>query len=148
MAIRTEVVPLAEIFPLRHRVLRPGLPLETAEFPEDDHPATCHVAAYEGDDPTVLGCITLCPDALPGGSAPAYRFRGMATDPAVRGRGYGAAVLRAASFEAAASGGVLLWCNGRTEARGFYEHHGFTVKGPEFVVEGVGPHYIFTRHIA
>jgi len=150
--IRTAVVPVSEVLDLRWEVLRPGLPRESAVFPEDDHPATFHIAAYGDGDGTgeadaVLGCATFFPDPLPGATEPAYRFRGMASAPAVRGRGFGAAVLRAGTAEAAARGARLLWCNGRTVARGFYEHHGFAVRGEEFEIEGVGPHYVFVKNV-
>ncbi|MDG9703358.1 GNAT family N-acetyltransferase [Streptomyces sp. DH37] len=151
--IRTAVVPVSEVLDLRWQVLRPGLPRESAAFPEDGDPAAFHIAAYEGDDPAVLGCGTFFPEPfpgpapgpLPGSTASAYRFRGMASAPAARGRGYGAAVLRAGAAEAAARGAGLLWCNGRTPARGFYERQGFAVHGEEFEIEGVGPHLVFVR---
>ncbi|MFF5131800.1 GNAT family N-acetyltransferase [Streptomyces syringium] len=152
---RTAVVPVAEIFELRRSVLRPGLPAEAAVFAEDAAPGTFHIAAYD-ERGSVRACVSFFPEALPGeagffpealpgedGDA-AYRFRGMASDPAVRGLGYGVAVLRAGLDQAAARGAGLAWCNGRTSARGFYEHQGFTVTGEEFVVESVGPHYLFT----
>lgn len=145
--IRTAVVPLEEIYDLRLQVLRPGKPRHAAAFPEDTGPDTVHLAAYDGDAPHVLGCLTLFPDDLPGTDAAACRFRGMATAPAARGRGYGTAVLRAAEAEAAVRGAELLWCNGRTEARGFYERQGFTAVGEEFPIEGVGPHLVFVRPV-
>ncbi|GGR03877.1 N-acetyltransferase [Streptomyces netropsis] len=149
---RTAVVPVAEIFELRRSVLRPGLPAQTAVFAEDAAPGTFHIAAYD-ERGTVRACVSFFPEALPGEGdgdaaseegATAYRFRGMASDPAVRGLGYGVAVLRAGLDQAAARGAGLAWCNGRTSARGFYEHQGFTVTGEEFVVESIGPHYRFT----
>jgi GNAT superfamily N-acetyltransferase len=145
MTIRTAVVPRSEIYELRWTVLRPGRPREDATFPEDADPATFHLAAYDGDAPAVLACITVFPDPLPGSSATAYRFRGMASAPQARGHGYGAAVLRAATAEAAARGAAMLWCNGRTVARGFYESQGFAVVGEEFHVDGIGPHLVFAR---
>ncbi|SFK32622.1 GNAT family N-acetyltransferase [Streptomyces pini] len=161
--IRTALVPASEILGLRREVLRPGLPREAAVFPEDGDPAAFHIASYEGfhegDAPEVLGCGTFFPEPFPGpfpeprsgprpdSAATAYRFRGMASAPAARGRGHGAAVLRAGTAEAAARGAALLWCNGRTTARGFYEHQGFRAHGEEFVVEGVGPHLVFVREI-
>jgi hypothetical protein len=45
--------------------------------------------------------------------------------------------------EARARGAELVWCNGRSSARGFYEHHGFTSVGEEFQLEPAGPHYVF-----
>jgi GNAT superfamily N-acetyltransferase len=158
VTIRTAVVPLAEVYELRWSVLRPGLPRESAAFSEDDDPATFHMAAYADGSPTVptvVACITVFPDPLPGTSTrtstststTAYRFRGMASAPEARGRGYGAAVLRAATTEAASRGAGLLWCNGRSEAIGFYKSQGYAVVGEEFVIEGVGPHYRLIRTI-
>ncbi|MBT2383571.1 GNAT family N-acetyltransferase [Streptomyces sp. ISL-11] len=140
---RTELVPAAAILPLRHAVLRPGLPEAAAVFPEDSAPGTFHIAAYDPGR-AVRACVTFLPEPLPGTGEDAYRFRGMASDPAARGLGYGVAVLRAGLAEAAARGACLVWCNGRTSARGFYEHHGFTARGEEFEVEGIGPHLVFT----
>ncbi|MBB5117363.1 GNAT family acetyltransferase [Streptomyces eurocidicus] len=146
-AIRTALVPVAEVFALRHAVLRPGHPASSAVFAEDAAPGTFHIAAYaaaDGAEAAVRACVTFVPEPVPGTGEAAYRFRGMAADPAVRGLGYGAAVLRAGLAEAAARGAGLVWCNGRTSARGFYEHHGFTARGEEFTVAGIGPHLVFT----
>lgn len=141
----TKLVSLDEIFELRHAVLRPGLPAQTAHFPQDDHPGVFHIAAYD-DDGVVVGCVTFFPapfDGAPGASA--YRFRGMGTAPEVRGQGYGAALVAAGLAEAARAGADYVWCNGRTSARGFYERLGFTVYGAEFTVQPSGPHYVFAR---
>ncbi|MEV4441473.1 GNAT family N-acetyltransferase [Streptomyces sp. NPDC049577] len=145
-APRTALVPVAEILPLRHAVLRPGLPPGAAAFPGDSAPGTFHVAAYD-EAGAVRACVSFFPEQPSWDAPAAYRFRGMASDPAVRGRGYGVAVLRAGLAEAAARGAGLVWCNGRTGARGFYEHHGFTVVGEEFDVPGVGPHFVFTAKL-
>jgi GNAT superfamily N-acetyltransferase len=142
MGIRTAVVPPQEIFDLRWSVLRPGRPREAAVFPEDADDETYHVAAY-AEDGALAACVTFFPDELPGEPGPAYRFRGMASAPGVRGQGYGAAVLQAGLTEAVTRGARRAWCNGRTSARGFYEHQGFTVIGDEFVLEPAGPHYRF-----
>lgn len=165
MTIETSVVGVAEILPLRWSVLRPGLPPDSAEFAEDARPDTLHLAAYDADaaGERVLACVTLFPDPFPrplperlrepfpdgppGEPGSAWRFRGMASAPEVRGLGYGAAVLDAASEAAGERGAALLWCNGRTVARGFYERRGFTVVGEEFVIEGVGPHLVFARKV-
>ncbi|MFC5720120.1 GNAT family N-acetyltransferase [Streptomyces gamaensis] len=144
--IRTAVVPVAEIFGLRHPVLRPGLPAEAAVYPEDGDPRTFHVAAYDGAG-AVRACVTFFPDPFPHpapGTDAAWRFRGMGSHPDVRGLGYGAAVLRAGLAEAAARGAGLVWCNGRTSARGFYERLGFTATGEEFVLAPSGPHHVFS----
>lgn len=150
MTIRTAVVPAAEILGLRHAVLRPGLPRESAVFPQDAGPEAIHVAAYDGDGTAVLGCASFFPEPFPHDGredrhGTAYRIRGMASDPDERGRGYGAAVLAAGEAEARRRGAEVMWCNGRTVARGFYERHGYKISGEEFVIDGVGPHFVFVR---
>lgn len=141
--MRCAVVPLEAVFGLRHAVLRAGLPAEAAGYPQDGRPGTFHLAAYDGEG-TVVGCVTFFPDPWRGGpGAAAHRFRGMGTAPEVRGQGYGAALLKAGVAEAAARGAEIVWCNGRTSARGFYERAGFTVTGEEFQLAPSGPHYVF-----
>ncbi|MFC6062031.1 GNAT family N-acetyltransferase [Streptomyces ochraceiscleroticus] len=147
MAIRTTTVPRAEIFDLRRSVLRPGLPAEAAVYPEDADPGVFHMAAYDGD--ALAACATFFPDPVPGEEAvPAYRFRGMASSPEARGRGFGAAVLRAGIEEAARRGAQLVWCNGRVSARGFYERMGFTTDGETFEIVPSGAHHRFVFKIA
>ncbi|MBZ4019128.1 GNAT family N-acetyltransferase [Streptomyces purpurogeneiscleroticus] len=147
MAIRTKTVPRAEIFDLRWSVLRPGLPAEAALYSEDADPGVFHMAAYDGD--TLAACATFFPDPVPGEEAvPAYRFRGMASSPEARGRGFGAAVLRAGIEEAARRGAQRVWCNGRVSARGFYERMGFTTDGATFEIVPSGAHHRFVFKIA
>ncbi|MQY11415.1 hypothetical protein SRB5_15310 [Streptomyces sp. RB5] len=141
MPIRTAEVPAADVVPLRWAVLRPGMPRETALFAEDAAPGAFHLAAYT-DEGTVGAVISFCAEQLPGEDAKAYRFRGMASAPELRGQGYGDAVLEAGLAAARDRGAELVWCNARSEARGFYERHGFTVRGEEFVIPTVGPHWV------
>lgn len=154
MGIRTAVAPLAEVLPLRWEILRPGLPRESAEFAEDVQPGAFHIAAYGDDVDTegalaVYGCGSFYPEGFPGrgelSAERSVRIRGMASSARVRGQGYGTAVLEAGTHEALSRGARLMWCNGRTGARGFYERHGYTVHGEEFEIEGVGPHFVFYR---
>ncbi|MHA4815594.1 GNAT family N-acetyltransferase [Streptomyces aculeolatus] len=147
MAIRTARVDVAEIFTLRHTVLLPGRPPAEAEFAEDTAPGAFHLAAYD-DGGALAACVSFYPEALPGDDTPAYRFRGMASDPAARGRGYGVAVLAAGLAESAARGAHLVWCNARTSAAGFYLKRGFEVRGAEFDIEGVGPHVVMAAEVA
>jgi predicted GNAT family N-acyltransferase len=132
-----ERVPIVAILPLRQAVLRPALPPEASSYAEDDAPTTIHLAAYEGSD--VIGCVTVFPEALADEPA-AWRLRGMATDPVVRGTGVGARLLAAAIEAATATGAPLLWCNARAPAEGFYARYGFIATGELFDVPSLGPH--------
>ncbi len=69
----------------------------------------------------------------------------MATEPDVRGAGFGAALVAACIEHAAASGGGELWCNARMGALGFYRRMGFDVVSEEFDIPGIGPHVVMVR---
>ena len=143
-ARRVELVSAEVIRPLSHRVLRGGQPAEAASYAEDSLSTTLHVAAYD-ERGEVVACATFFPEDYEG--APAWRLRGMASDPTVRGQGYGARTLLRGTDEARTRGAMLLWCNARTSAVGFYEQHGWRRVGEEFDVAKIGPHYRMVREL-
>jgi GNAT superfamily N-acetyltransferase len=124
-------------------VLRPGQPASSAVYPGDDAPTTWHAGAFEGD--VLVAIASLYREPRPHRAGPGWRLRGMATDPAHRGRGAGAALLQACLDRVAAEGGGELWCNARTPAIGFYRRAGFDVVTPPFHVPGIGPHVVMRR---
>ncbi len=136
----------AETRPLRSLVLRPGAPPETLVYPGDDHPEALHLGAFEGD--RLVGIATVYPEpppeahrgVIPPGDA--FRLRGMATTPDVRGAGYGRRLLEGCYEHVRAQGARVLWCNARVGARAFYLALGLQTVGPEFEIEGIGPHYV------
>jgi GNAT superfamily N-acetyltransferase len=130
----------AETVPLRHAVLRPGRPLETALFQGDDLPSTAHFGAFRNGQ---LLCIASLFEAYlpeePG--VPAIQLRGMATAPEAQRTGLGRELVRGCVEFAREKGARLLWCNARTCASGFYSKLGFEIVGKEFDIPDVGPHY-------
>jgi ribosomal protein S18 acetylase RimI-like enzyme len=139
----TEVraVTARETAALRQLVLRPFLTVEEVLAQSDD---AVSIAVYDGD--TVIACASPRPEPMPEDPQPNdWRLRGMATHPDLRGNGHGAAALDAAMDHARERGGARMWCNARSPARGFYERHGFEVRGEEFEVERIGPHYLMWR---
>ena len=139
-AIEVRPITAAEALPLRQLVLRPGRPLEAAQYPEDHAPSTRHFGAFR--DTRLLGIATLLRAEMPGQpGVPAIQLRGMATAPEVRGEGFGRALILACLAFAGENGVPLLWCNARTGAVGFYRKLGFEIVGTEFIVPDVGPHF-------
>ena len=145
-AIQVRPAAFAVILPLRHAVLRPGRPLETAYFDGDHDAGTVHLAAVLADSDEVVGCTTLMPRPYDG--APAWQLRGMATRADLARRGIGTAVLRAAEDLVRARGRPLrLWCNARLAAVPFYRSGGWRVVSAEFDVPGIGPHHVMLREL-
>ena len=126
---------------LRRRVLRGHLPGSSVEYAEDGRPAAVHLGV-EGDDGTLVAAATLFPEPTPHRpGAPAVRLRGMAVDEAVQGRGIGARLLEALVDRARQDGYRVLWANGRDNALGFYQRHGWQVVGEGFEAIGL-PHHV------
>lgn len=135
---------LAEIFPLRHAVLRPGRS-ETASVYNRDLVAT-HVGAWEvGEDGAerLVGCATVFADPWRGTppEPAAWRLRGMAVEPDRHRAGIGRQVLAGVVAAARDAGVPLLWANARVSALPFYESQGWTIAGEEFIASDTGiPH--------
>lgn len=114
-------------------------------YPGDDDSDTLHLGVYQGA--RLVGVASLYreppPDSLR--TTTAWRLRGMAVDPGLRGHGYGAALLRACLEYAVQQGGTLAWCNARSTASGFYRSLGFSQKGDAFELPGIGLHYFMWR---
>lgn len=134
-----------ETRPLRHAVLRPGRPWVDTVFPGDDHPATVHLGAFDGD--RLVGIASLYREARQG-RGDGWRLRGMATAVDARGLGAGRALLGACVAHVAAHGGGELWCNARTPAVTFYAAAGLQVVSDEFEIAGVGPHVVMSADVA
>jgi predicted GNAT family N-acyltransferase len=141
-------VAAADVRPLRRSVLRPGRAAEDSVYAGDDDPDTVHLAAFDGGRLAAIASLYSEPRPGTGARATAWRLRGMATDPALRGRGLGAAVLAACEAHVAASGGGELWCNARLPVVGFYLAGGFAPVGEEFDIPGIGPHVVMTKQVA
>jgi ribosomal protein S18 acetylase RimI-like enzyme len=92
--------------------------------------------AFDGEELIAVGLIGAEGD--PG----AWRVRGMATAPAARGRGAGAAVLDALLAHAREQGASSVWASVRTPARTLYERAGFRQTSEVFEPPKIGPHVI------
>jgi PhzF family phenazine biosynthesis protein len=135
-----ELVEAELLHPLRLEVLRPGQPSESVAHDYDHFPESFHVAALT-DAGEVGACASFYPEPYADGRE-AWRLRAMASAPKLRGEGFGARALRFGIEQVRQRGGVLLWCNARIGAVGFYEHLGFRTVGDEFDIAGIGPHYL------
>lgn len=135
----------SRVLPLRHAVLRKGLPRDAAMYEEDNDPSTLHFAAALKDE--VIGCCTLLRSTWNG--TPAFQLRGMATHPAWMGKGVGSTLLAhvEATLLSLWSPPVMLWCNARLSARPFYLRQGWQVKSDVFDVPNVGPHHVLIKEL-
>ena len=140
-----------QILELRHRILRAGLPPETACFPADDAETTLHLAAYLADASgraagQPVACLSFMLNSF--GAEPAWQLRGMAVAEAHQGCGLGSRLIAQAEEALAQQGGVgLLWCNARLPAMGFYKKLGWTVVSEVFEIPTAGPHVKMSKKL-
>ncbi|GAB2980416.1 GNAT family N-acetyltransferase [Nocardioides montaniterrae] len=144
-----QVDPRATVW-LRRKVLRPNQqPAEIAA--ETDVPGMFAIGAFV--ERALVCCVVAHPDAFPAEpetepeTDPAWRLRGMATDPQHRGQGHGAAVLERMLEELRLRDAAIVWCNARTPARTLYARAGFEVVGAEWVDPEIGPHVRMWRRL-
>jgi L-Ala-D/L-Glu epimerase len=129
------------IKPVRQAVLRPYLTVEECNLPSDELPETTHFAAVV--DGAIVSIASIYHEPPSGSSrSDSWRLRGMATLPAFRGAGHGAACLNACIEHVRKAGGGHIWCNARTPAVPFYERYGFRTIGEEFDIPDIGPHFV------
>ncbi|HEU4355563.1 MAG TPA: GNAT family N-acetyltransferase [Actinomycetota bacterium] len=132
---------------LRHRLLRPHQEPWEIVFDGDDDADTGHFGAFEDD--TLVGIASVMREHPPWDpdAARAWRLRGMATLPEVRGQGYGGALLERCLAHATDHGAGLVWCRARVPAAGFYRRFGFEGVGDVFDVPPIGPHVLMRRRL-
>lgn len=139
-------IDLRTIRQLRHDLLRPHQQPWEIVFGGDEEADTLHVGAYREE--VLIGIASVMREAPPGERAPhAWRLRGMATLPEVRGQGYGGALLERCLRHALDRGGDLAWCTARVPAAGFYRRYGFESVGDVFDVAPIGPHVLMVRRL-
>lgn len=130
-----------DTWPLRHRVLRPHMPIASVSYAEDAFASALHIGATDGDQ--IVGVVSIYNEDEKGGlGSLAWRLRGMATAPEIRGTGIGGIILLACIDEVRNHGGSYLWCNARTSASGFYQRYGFVIASDLFEIPNIGPHYV------
>lgn len=147
-----QVDPYATVW-LRQRVLRPHQTYDEVRA-ETDVPELFAIGALV--ERSLVSCVVAHPDPFPpGAGAPesaapeggAWRLRGMATDPAQRGHGFGTAVLARALDELRLRGAGLVWCNARVPAEGLYRQAGFATVGDPWDDPDIGPHVRMWRRL-
>ena len=143
--VTTRRVSVGELLDLRHAVLRAGLPREAASFPGDEVGTTRHYGAFLGDK--LVCCATLLRSEWQG--EPAWQLRGMATALDVRRQGVGRRVIELLEREVRADRGtLLLWCNARVPAAGFYRAMGWQVVSERFDIPTAGPHVKMIKRVS
>jgi GNAT superfamily N-acetyltransferase len=149
--IKIRRVAVEKILPLRHKILRAGMPPESARFDGDEAGTTIHLAALTVDDAghaagEVIGCLSLMLNSF--NAEPAWQLRGMAVDETHQRLGVGRELMTRAEEAVAAEGKAgWLWCNARTPAAAFYQKQGWAIVSEDFEIPTAGPHVKMSKKL-
>lgn len=133
-----------DTYPIRHVVLRDGLPIESCHFEGDNDELTFHLGGFIDDK---LASVASFYFKTHDHYIEPYQFqlRGMATLPEYQAQGLSRALLATAFPIIKRNHVKLLWCNARVGAVGFYSKMGFEKDSDIFTIEGVGPHILMHK---
>ncbi len=135
-----------QAWPIRQMVLRPMQTLSDCEYPLDNESQSIHFGAIAGEELIAVASFYSEESELFDESIQ-YRIRGMATLVDSKGQGAGTALLDAGLNEIKTRhenslNDVLVWCNSRTTASGFYARRGFNQVGDTFDLPPIGEHVV------
>ncbi|MEM1330888.1 MAG: GNAT family N-acetyltransferase [Planctomycetota bacterium] len=151
-------VGVERVLPLRHAVLRPGRPFESARMEGDDGEHAVHLAVLDDSgeigSAAAVACGSVMPEA-PSGTPESWvpeglrgspwRIRGMAVAATGQGRGLGTEILAGLLDAARDAGAGWVWCASRLRAENLYVRAGMVRHGGEWDIPGIGPHRFFVR---
>jgi len=127
-----------EAINVRHPVLRSGQGRESAMLQNDHNRQTVHFGVFHEN--ILIACSTIFPDGEKVDDNN-WRLRGMATLPEFQNNGIGTKLLQKCESFIKSQKGVLIWCNARFTAAGFYQNNGFKISGKQFDIPQIGPHF-------
>lgn len=137
--IAVKPISSGQTIPIRHAVLRAGMPVEACYWDKDDDEGTFHLGGYLND--AHVGVCTFQREPFPDEDKPGYRLRGMAVLPEARGEGIGALMLASGEDRVRNTGIEEVWCDARIGAAPFYRKYGWETVSGVFEISGAGPHF-------
>lgn len=128
---------------LRAAVLKPNPAKVSAGLVQYEDNGAVHLGAdVEGQLVAVASFTPFAEDGTR--DCTSYQLRGAATLADYQGKGIGRKLIATGIDACFRRGALLIWCDGRSAAKTFYERLGFAPAGPEFETAS-GPHYRFRR---
>ncbi len=148
MGLFIQKVTVDQVYPLRSKVLRPGLAMDSCHYVEDHTIGAFHLAAFVEDVEDPIGIASFYLEKHPQlPAAISYRLRGMAVEPEIQSQGVGSILLTQAIDICQKEGADLLWCNARQTATRFYKKLRFKQYGESFDLPGIGEHFVMYRRL-
>lgn len=133
-------------YELRNKVLWPHKTFDQCSLDIDALETTFHVGVEDEGKIVAVGTfLKQKNDNFPQENQ--YRLRAMASSVDVRGKGFGKLVINFAKDKLKEMNIDLLWCDARLIAVDFYKKQGFNIKGEQYEIPIIGPHYLMYKEI-
>lgn len=142
----TKLISSEETYPVRHKVLRKGRPVESCALPGDELPSTFHLGGYL-DGKLVAVASFFIENNVEYQFYNAGQLRGMAVLESYHGKGFGQQLLTFGELLLQQQNISIIWMNARIKALGFYSKLNYQTIGTVFDVPLVGEHYVMFKNI-
>lgn len=142
-----KIISAEDTLNLRNQILRPGKSRADCIFEGDHADSTCHFGVLDRSN-NIVGIVSVYQkshDKI--NDKNVYQLRSMAVAPSYRGSGLGVLLLKAAEAHVKLTGAKSIWANARSSALGFYLQQDYQALTDEFLIEGVGHHYLVTKRV-
>ena len=137
-----------ETHPIRHQMLRSSFPYEECYFPGDDDDQTFHLGVRIDNKFVSIASFYYERHPELAGGAPLPVEGDVHTSRLSKAGDVSYALLETAFPIICQNMCTLIWCNARVTAAGFYEKLGLCKKGEEFVIPGIGPHFLMYKNLS
>ena len=142
MQVAVKRIKAKDTYDIRKEELRKNMTLSHIMAGDDDTDSI-HLGIAMGDELVCVGSFMKAGNDHFKGVQ--YQLRGMATHSSHQGQGHAKKLLEEAEKLLRSMQVNVLWCNARTSAVGFYKKMGYQIKGDEFMVDQIGPHFIMYK---
>ena len=141
-------IEVSKCYPLRHKMLRKGKPLETCHFDGDNSKGTFHLGALI--DNVIIGIISVYEkDLTQFKNSKGAQFRGIAVASKHQRKGVASKLINYAQKETKKRmNPKYIWLNGRISANNLYLDRGFKPIGDRFEINTIGIHQRFIKMLS
>ena len=148
MKVEILSIKVSKCYPLRHKMLRKGKPLETCHFDGDNSKETFHLGALV--DKEIIGIISIYEkDLSQFKNSKGAQFRGIAVASIYQRKGVASKLINYAQKETIKRiNPKYIWLNGRISANNLYLDRGFKPIGNPFEINTIGIHQRFVKLIS
>lgn len=143
---KVKQISLKDTYPVRHKILRKGKPIETCYFDGDNDINTFHLGLFFEFE--IIGIVSYMKNTNNEFSeSKQHQLRGMAILEEYQGKGLGELLVKSGEVLLKQNKCSLIWLNSRIKAVNFYKRQGYSIKGNYFEIKDIGTHYLMSKKL-